>query len=230
MKLTSELLLNAPSYLNATKDRELLLRGHKIPLIENLGVTKDLNEVIDFTDNDIQVLGNFPKLVRLKTLLVACNRISHIQPDLASSLPNIESLILTSNNLTQLADLDPLSGFSQLTYLSLVDNPVTSREHYRLYIIWRNPHIRVLDFAKVKDQERKTARELFGTFSEPTTLALQVMGQKTRTFDANGTAGEKKPVTKLAAGDKEKLKAALKNATSLAEIEKIERALNSGYL
>lgn len=228
MKLTSELLLKAPSYINATKDRELLLRGHKIPLIENLGVTKDLSDVIDFTDNDIQVLGNFPKLKRLKTLLMARNRISHIQTDLASSLPNIEALILTANNISQLADLDPLSKFSKLTYVSLLDNPVTSRENYRLYVIWRNPHIRVLDFIKVKDQERQNAISLFGTHDKPTALASQIMGKKSRVFDAS-TNGDKKFGTKLTSEDKEKLRAALKSATSLAEIEKIEQSLTSGY-
>jgi U2 small nuclear ribonucleoprotein A' len=229
MKLTSELLLSAPSYLNATKDRELLLRGHKIPLIENLGVTKDLSDAIDFTDNDIQVLGNFPKLRRLKTLLVARNRISHIQTDLASFLPNIESLILTSNNISQLADLDPLSQFKKLTYVSLLENPVTSRENYRLYVIWRNPHIRILDFTKVKDLERQRANTLFGTFDDPTPLASQTMGKKSRVFDAS-VKGEKKLGPKLTTEDKNKLREALKNATSLAEIEKIEQALSSGYL
>ncbi|PWW75792.1 hypothetical protein C7212DRAFT_201685 [Tuber magnatum] len=38
MRLTTELLQAAPSYLNPLNDRELDLRGHKILAIENLGV------------------------------------------------------------------------------------------------------------------------------------------------------------------------------------------------
>jgi len=40
VKLTPELLAQAPSSLNPNKERQLDLRGYKIPTIENLGVTK----------------------------------------------------------------------------------------------------------------------------------------------------------------------------------------------
>jgi len=39
MKLTPELLAQATSQLNPLKERQLDLRGFKIPAIENLGVT-----------------------------------------------------------------------------------------------------------------------------------------------------------------------------------------------
>ncbi|PQE26293.1 U2 small nuclear ribonucleo A protein [Rutstroemia sp. NJR-2017a BBW] len=38
MRLTAELIQNSLSYLNPLKERELDLRGHKIPAVENLGV------------------------------------------------------------------------------------------------------------------------------------------------------------------------------------------------
>ncbi|KAI7047330.1 hypothetical protein KC352_g46071, partial [Hortaea werneckii] len=144
--------------------RELDLRGHKIPSIENLGVAAKDHESIDFTDNDISVLANFPLSPRLQTLLCARNRIASIQPSLSKSLPSLNTLVLTQNNLSELADLDPLQGFMKLTHVSLLDNPVTSKEHYRYYVLWRNPRIRFLDFQKVKDAERNKAQELFGTF------------------------------------------------------------------
>jgi U2 small nuclear ribonucleoprotein A' len=126
--------------------------GHKIPAIENLGVagvsdplphcsllhckkdSPDLNafeqphDAIDFTDNDIQILGNFPLSPRLRTLLLARNRISGIQPSLVNSIPNLTTLVLTSNNLAELADLDTLGNFRNLTHLVLVDNPITRKE------------------------------------------------------------------------------------------------------
>jgi len=40
MKLTPELLAQASSAINPVKERQLDLRGYKIPAIENLGVTK----------------------------------------------------------------------------------------------------------------------------------------------------------------------------------------------
>lgn len=211
--------------------------GHNIPVIENLGVTKDLNDSIDLTDNSIRVLGNFPKLLRLRTLLLARNRISHIQPTISQSIPRLQNLVLTGNSIANLAELDPLSGFPDLTFLSLVDNPVTSIDYYRSWVIWRNPHVRVLDFQKVKDAERTRAKELFGlSHSEPTELATQIMGTKSsgialRTFDssANGTTGSTTVVQKLTEEEKEMLRQSLKHATSLVEINRIEQALKNGH-
>ena len=40
VRLTSELIQKAPSYINPLKDRELDLRGNRIPQIENLAVSK----------------------------------------------------------------------------------------------------------------------------------------------------------------------------------------------
>jgi hypothetical protein len=37
-------------------------------------------------------------------------------------------LVLTGNNLQELADLDALQGFEKLVHVSLVENPVTSKE------------------------------------------------------------------------------------------------------
>ena len=85
-------------------------------------------DAIDLTDNDLSSLGNFPFFPRLHTLLLARNRINHIQPSLASSVPNLSTLILTSNNMSELADLDPLQNLQRLTHLVLMENPVTRKE------------------------------------------------------------------------------------------------------
>lgn len=85
-------------------------------------------DAIDFTDNDISSLGNFPFFPRLHTLLLARNRIKHIQPTLANSLPSLSTVVLTANNMAELADLDPLRNLSKLTHLVLLENPVTRKE------------------------------------------------------------------------------------------------------
>lgn len=204
-------------------------------MIENLGISKDQNDSIDLTDNAIRVFGNFPKLVRLRTLLLANNRISHIQPTIAQSIPNLHTLVLTGNSIANLSELDALSGFPELTFLTLIDNPVTSKDYYRSWVIWRNPHIRVLDFQKVKDTERTRAKELFGqTHSEPTELATQIIGARSsgtalRTFDSSGNSTATTQVQKLTEEEREKLRQSLKQATSLAEIDRIEKALKSGH-
>lgn len=86
------------------------------------------HEAIDFTDNDITSLANFPLSPRLHTLLCARNRIASLAPGLAKSLPNLHTLVLTQNNIAELADLDPLQGCAKLTHVALLDNPVTGKE------------------------------------------------------------------------------------------------------
>ncbi|EDM08417.1 rCG24640, isoform CRA_b [Rattus norvegicus] len=139
VKLTAELIEQAAQYTNAVRDRELDLRGYKIPVIENLGATLDQFDAIDFSDNEIRKLDGFPLLRRLKTLLVNNNRIC----------------------LVELGDLDPLASLKSLTYLSILRNPVTNKKHYRLYVIYKVPQVRVLDFQKVKLKERQEAEKMF---------------------------------------------------------------------
>jgi len=44
------------------------------------------------------------------------------------SVPALNTLVLTQNNVAELADLEVLRGFKKLTFLSLVDNTVTNKE------------------------------------------------------------------------------------------------------
>jgi U2 small nuclear ribonucleoprotein A' len=94
------------------------------------------HDAIDFTDNDIQVLGNFPLSPRITTLLLARNRVANIQPTAAAAVPNLRNLVLASNSLAELADVDALGTFTQLTHLVLADNPVTKKE-VRFYVCVR---------------------------------------------------------------------------------------------
>ncbi|KAG4424627.1 U2 snRNP complex subunit [Cadophora malorum] len=233
MRLTADLIQSSLSYLNPLKERELDLRGHKIPAIENLGVAGP-HDAIDFTDNDIQVLGNFPLSARLRTLLLARNRITSIQPSLANSIPNLTTLVLTANNFAELADLDVLATFHHLTHLVLLENPVTRKENYRYWVIWRCPTIRFFDYKKVKDVEREKAKELFGTSAEPSALASKIMGVKSKTFDvpsANGSAAtstSKNYRVKLTDKERKKVEELIRNAKSLQDIIRLEQELNEG--
>ncbi|KAA0722810.1 U2 small nuclear ribonucleoprotein A' [Triplophysa tibetana] len=150
VKLSAELIEQAAQYTNPVRDRELDLRGYKIPVLENLGATLDQFDTIDFSDNEIRKLDGFPLLKRLKTLMMNNNRICRIGENLELSLTDLRELVLTSNNIQELGDLDPLATVKTLTLLSLLRNPVTNKKHYRLYVINKLPQIRVLDFQKVK--------------------------------------------------------------------------------
>ncbi len=108
-------------------------------------------DCVDLTDNDIRRLGNFPLLPRLETLLLGSNRVSRIEPETVEKLPGLSALVLTNNELVELGDLLPLAGLPCLSILSLHDNPVALKKHYRDFVIHSLPQVKVLDFQKVTE-------------------------------------------------------------------------------
>lgn len=150
MRLTLDLIDLSTSFVNPIRERELDLRGNKIVLIENLSATKDQHESIDLSDNEIKRLENFPLMTRMKRLYISNNRISKIDHSICHRLPQLRTLVLTKNSLSELSDLVPLAGFSStLQELSLIDNPVSKKPYYRLFAIHILPSLKVLDFTKI---------------------------------------------------------------------------------
>jgi len=233
MRLTPDLIRGAPAYMNPLKERELSLRGYKISKIENLGVTEDQYDVIDLSDNEILKLENFPLLQRLQALLLNNNRLCRIAKGLEEFLPRLVTLILTGNKLTNLSDIDNLSTLPRLSQLSLLNNPVTKQESYRLYVIHKFPKLKVLDFRRIKPKERKEAVKKFGVLEE------DIKGEKdsTKTSAKTFVVGDGVPQTQtqtkkkgLTSDQKRKIMEAIKKATSLGEIERLEKILSSGKI
>uniref|UniRef100_A0A8C8HPA5 U2A'/phosphoprotein 32 family A C-terminal domain-containing protein n=1 Tax=Oncorhynchus tshawytscha TaxID=74940 RepID=A0A8C8HPA5_ONCTS len=203
VKLSAELIEQAAQYTNPVRDRELDLRGYKIPVLENLG--------------------------RLKTLLMNNNRICRVGENLEQALPSMRELILTSNNIQELGDLDPLASVKTLTLLSLLRNPVTNKKHYRLYVINKIPQIHVLDFQKVKLKERQEAEKMFKG-KRGAQLAKDI-AKRTKTFTP-GAAVQQPEKKKMgpSPADVEAIKNAIANASSLAEVERLKGMLQAGQI
>ncbi|XP_034052501.1 U2 small nuclear ribonucleoprotein A' [Gymnodraco acuticeps] len=228
VKLSAELIEQAAQYTNPVRDRELDLRGYKIPVLENLGATLDQFDTVDFSDNEVRKLDGFPLLKRLKTLLVNNNRICRIGDNLEQSLPSLTELVLTNNNIQELGDLDPLASVRTLTLLSLLRNPVTNKKHYRLYVINKIPQIRVLDFQKVKLKERQEAEKMFKG-KRGAQLAKDI-AKRTKTFTPGGPAQPEKKRSGPSQADVEAIKNAIANASSLAEVERLKGMLQAGQI
>uniref|UniRef100_A0A914DPK8 Probable U2 small nuclear ribonucleoprotein A' n=1 Tax=Acrobeloides nanus TaxID=290746 RepID=A0A914DPK8_9BILA len=158
VRLSVELINDSYQFINAVKQRELSLRNVQIPAIENLGATRDQFDVVDLSDNNIRKLDNLPLLKRLESLILHNNRIQQIQKDIDEMLPNLKWMVLTNNNLTELGDIDPLAGCPKLEYLTLMGNPLTHKPNYRLYVIFKVKSLRVLDYRRIRDAERKAPR------------------------------------------------------------------------
>ena len=77
------------------------------------------------------------------------NYLFRIGSTLGSNLANITTLVLNNNRLASLAEIDHLATLTKLELLSLIDNPITEKPHYRLYAIHKIPSLKMLDFQKV---------------------------------------------------------------------------------
>ncbi|KAJ8040925.1 U2 small nuclear ribonucleoprotein A' [Holothuria leucospilota] len=229
VKLSPELIEQCAQYINAVRDRELDLRGYKIPVIENLGATLDQFDTIDFSDNEIRKLDGFPLLKRLKCLLLNNNRICRIGENLEQNLPKLESIVLTNNLIQELGDIDPLASISTLTSLSLLRNPVVSKKHYRQYVIHKIPQIKLLDFRKVRQKEREASAQLFK--GKKGQQLAKDLGKKSRTFVPGAEIPGEKPTTSgPTAEDIAAIKKAITEAKSLEEVERLNQILRSGRI
>ncbi|XP_065184607.1 U2 small nuclear ribonucleoprotein A'-like [Sycon ciliatum] len=226
VKLTADLVASSAQFVNALGDREIDLRGNKIPVIENLGATLDQFDTYDLSDNEIRKIDGFPHLPRLKCILLNNNRILRIASNLEHHLPHLETLILTNNNLQELTDLDPLQTIKTLTTLCLLKNPVAANSSYRQYVISRLPQLRVLDFRKIKEKEREEAQKMFGDSHAASTSNTFEPGENlpARALDQAPAPAVPPPPNK----DVQAIRAAIAQATSLDEMQRLEALLKSG--
>jgi len=234
VRLTADMIARSPAFLNAMKDRELDLRGNKIAVIENLAATQDQFDVIDLSDNEIKKVECMAVLKRLNTLLLHNNRVTRISESLGKTLPNLTALVLTNNLLSTLTELEPLASASSLTSLVLVDNPVTKVKDYRTFIIAMLPRLRVLDYKRVSLAERHAAeaglrqrtKRVGGGMRNAEDGASVVAGAAggADADVAGASALKAKPTEEQVA----KIKLAIANATSLEEMQRLEKALKSG--
>jgi U2 small nuclear ribonucleoprotein A' len=238
VRLTADLILRSPQFFNAVRERELDLRGNKIGVIENLGATEDQYASIDLSDNEIVKLEGFPHLKRLTTLLVNSNRIARINSNIGAALPKLETLVLTNNRLSNLADLDHLAALVNLQNLCLLDNVVAKRPNYRLHLIYKLPKLRLLDFKKVKLKERQEAKKLFTAENDPPPKAP--VSPPAKTFTPGEIPSEdiledtpqveelprKGPTPEQIVA----IKTAIANSQTLEEVARLEKALKQGQL
>jgi U2 small nuclear ribonucleoprotein A' len=228
-RITLDLLHQADQSLNPANQRQILLRGLKIPTVENLGGTNDAYECIDLSDNDLIKLANFPPLKRLKSLLLMNNRISRIAEDCFTPLPNLISVTLTGNKLEKLVDLEPLCKLKSLERLSLLENPVVKVKHYRPYMVYKCANtLRILDFNRIKDKERKAAGLLFA-HERGKKLLEEIAPPRVIKDLADAKADG---AAKLGPSPEviERIKKAIAEAETIEEVTRLERALKSGVL
>lgn len=231
MRISVELVQEAEQRINPSGDSVLVLRGMKIPAIENLGTTKDLYSCIDLSDNDIVKIPVIPQLSRLRTLLLGNNVISQIHLNAFESVPFLTSLVLSSNKVSHLSDLFPISRLTRLERLTFSDNPVTKEPHYRFLVIHLMQYsltFRYLDFQRITDVERAAAKAFFQTQSGTELLRAITPAMHNMQMDVAEPKVERP--TGFSREMMDKIQKCLMDATDLKQINILEDALKRGEL
>jgi len=272
VRLTPQLIADAIERTSPIHERELILRGLKFTVIENLGIGLDAYDAYDLCDNDITKFDGFPVLTKAQIFYCNNNRIGYIAGDLNRKLPSLSELSLINNDLRSLSDIKRLEKCAHLHTLSLTRNPVSLAEHYRLFAIYNIPTLRFLDFNRVRDKERKEAIHLFEQTQAGKDLLKRITAQvreeqETILFDdvaaldaaeANEMADDSddessakrnkenstfsydaawgresdvaKKMQKISEEQRAKIKSAILKATSIEEVERLNRMLQAGYI
>jgi U2 small nuclear ribonucleoprotein A' len=227
-RLTADVLLRAPNYLNTLKEREICLRGYKVADIENLAVLQDQFDLMDLSDNELRALENFPNIPRLTSVLASNNYITRVS-GLGEHMPNLTTLVLSNNRINSLAEIDNIASLTKLELLSLTDNQVAHLPKYRLYVIFRIPSLKCLDFQKVKRVEREEAAKFF---SSPT--GVEFIACVSSMTAGGGPAARAPPAPSAAAADgatvlsdaqKAEVRNAIQSANTREEVDIIETQL-----
>ncbi|GAA5844899.1 hypothetical protein JCM9279_000036 [Rhodotorula babjevae] len=254
VRLDADLLARTPAYLSPLKERELDLRGHKIPAIENLAVTRDQLDSLDLTDNNIHQLANFPLLRRLSQLVLANNPVRSLSPSVPTALPNLRTLVLLNSAFPKdsLATLGhTLAQCRKLEHLVVRGAPVAAADHYKDWLVYRLAHLRSLDYERVTLRDRQHAKALFETpAGDPTDLhtaflAAAAQGALGAAPSLVPTAGARtfepgvEPTEAAAAGkagrlltrdEKDRVRKAIEGAESVEEIRRLQRMLAQGFV
>lgn len=252
MRLTSDVVQQAPASLNCLGLRELLLRDRAIPVIENLALLHDSFDVIDLSGNMITELGDgFPPSPRLQTLYLGGNRITRIKKGLADSLPSLAVLVLSSNRIESLVDLNltELGRMNKLEVLSVIDNPVEGVPGWREKVVEALPSLKVLNFEKIKQSERAALNVQLGKdrASKKRKLLQQPRPKRAKTVGiadghgaANGTVeselrevrNRKRPAKQIGLTPEQSraVRRLIDSAQSIEEVTKVQEAIRNGTI
>lgn len=153
------------------------------------------------------------------------NNFSRIGEHLEEYIPNLETMVLTGNHIEELTDIDCLSSLEKLQTLSLMQNPITAKSHYRQYIIYKLPQLRLLDFRKIKMKEREEAKALFKS-KKGKEIQKELM-KKAKTFTPGANLDVKKGPNEA---DLKRIREAITNASSLEEVERLHLQIQAGQI
>lgn len=161
-------------------------------------------------------------MVRLTSIIANNNYIARIGK-VGENAPNIKCLVLTNNKILTLGEVDNVALFKKLEHLSLLENPVNMRQHYRYYVIYKIPSLKTLDYKKITKKEKDETVSFFKSSNGKLLLASVLSEKDAQVEVSNG--GGKAPVMVLSDEQKALVRSAIENAKTREEIDIIEKHL-----
>lgn len=146
--------------------------------------------------------------------------------------------MIIDHNRLELGELNSLANHPSITYLDVRFNPAAEAPRYRHWLVYILPRLRVLDYERVTDKERKEAQELFETSDgRPTAAAQEIRALKTTRSDELDASNDNTFVPGgedkgrlLTAEDRENIRKAIMEASSVDEVARLERMLRDGFI
>lgn len=186
--MIKEDILNSFSsnYLNKIIDcYSLNLRNLKIKVFGNTGLLRDQFECIDISDNLVSRLSNISNLKKLSVFIACNNEIEYIEENFCINIPNLESLVLSNNNISNINSISALKLLKRLKRLSLIDNPITKISNYKNIIIGMLPNLCFLDFQKISKEDKVNSKLFFESNNITKELALKYLPNENSEFLRN---------------------------------------------
>ncbi|KAJ3031200.1 hypothetical protein HDV00_008483 [Rhizophlyctis rosea] len=160
----------------------LSMRNNSITQIEGLDGLPI--KFLDLRYNHIRTLTGLQNLIDITDLLLSHNAITSLEPLQHQNHPNLHTLDLSYNSLSDSTEIELLKSIPFLRNLNLSSNPLvspssssdnsnqntTSYDH-RLSTVFTLPHLTILDAAPVTPEEKVSA---LNTFAPPASVVASV--------------------------------------------------------
>lgn len=233
MKFTPSVVIDAPTYYvdhfngRFNIDKCVILRNMQLESDPEL-MTISLRHlphpvhILDLTNNELTEFPNLRDNKDIHTLLLSRNQISQLNGDY---LPHhLTHLVICNNNIISFEQLNGLQNSPKsLRSLQLRGNSVVHLEGYREYVLRLVPNLRILDYTRVTDQERERSKKV--DLSDGGIHSNRIPGIMSRDKDMEMMH---MVIDKMSEERRKELNKQLTNATSLEEINRIEKLLSGG--
>lgn len=235
MKITPSLVIDAPEYyvdhFNGKYDvdkctvlRNLRLESDSEAMSSSFKHIGRSTHVLDMTNNELVIMPDLHTKADIHTVLLARNQISYLDGKMLP--PGVVNLVLASNNISSLEQLSGLyHSPKSLRNIVLRGNQVCHLQGYREYVLRLLPHLQTLDFDRVTKKDREASNKTEAI--KASDISKPVNGLKNISRDKSMEIMNL-VVSKMSKDKREELNKQLENATSLAEISRIEKLLSGG--